>query len=446
MRMDKQRPEIDPNSSVWKGDQPSRNPRLDRDLTVDVAVIGAGFTGLSSAYHLKQRFPNKHIIVLEARGAGHGASGRNGGMLLTSPLSEYMTISRPELHKKLYDVGAANIERIVGLMGSFGLGDGIRRDGSLVVNTSRRKAQHASDYVEKARSLGLPLEYWPKDRVVQELGTVVYWGGIYDPTAGEINPMKLVLTLKKAAEGAGVAIYEESPVIRLKSGPVMELEVGGEGESSHEVTATAVVVGTNGYTPHLGLLDNKVMAVHTEMAATPPLDDSLFEQIGWKSRITFHDDRQQLFHLGTPDNRITIGAGNTEYQFNNGIRYEKDIDGRRRALTDELVRIYPKLEGIQFEMVWSGIMGVSLRLLESIGVTGAHQNIYYGMGYAGHGVNMATLAGRIIADLYAGEGDEWKKLPYVNRPLPNIPPEPFKWLGYKTIAGFMRIQDFINAR
>jgi len=79
-------------------------------------------------------------------------------------------------------------------------------------------------------------------------------------------------------------------------------------------------------------------------------------------------------------------------------------------------------------------------------VTGTHQNIYYGFGYAGHGVNMANMAGRIIADLYAGEGDEWQKLPYVNRPLPNAPAEPFKWLGYKAATNFMKLQDFMNAR
>jgi glycine/D-amino acid oxidase-like deaminating enzyme len=307
-------------ASLRAADQPKRNPPLDRNLEVDVAVIGGGFTGLSSAYHLKKLLPGKSVALLEARGVGHGASGRNGGMMLCQPIDEYMKIGDPKTHKRSYDETANAIDEVRDLMKAHGLGSGIWKLGALETCMSRERYESKKPYAAKAEAMGIPIEAWDRDRVADALGTDVYFGGLYDPNGAEVNPMKMVHALKRAAESEGCAIYEDSPVIGVEDGKQIALHVAPDEDTRYRVVASAVVLGTNGYTSKLGYMNWKVIALHTEMGATPPLGENIFSEIGWKSRITFHDDNAFLYHLGsTEDNRILIGGGNAEYFFNNGI-------------------------------------------------------------------------------------------------------------------------------
>jgi gamma-glutamylputrescine oxidase len=433
---------FDSNSSLWAKDQPPKNPPLADDINVDVAIIGGGYTGLSSAYHLKTLFPGKSVVILEARGVGHGASGRNGGMLLTQPSSEYMHVAQPRTHKLTYDVTAQCVKEVAELMMAHGLGSGVRLQGSLLTNTSEAGARRSRAYAEKAAAIEIPIAYWDRERIAHELGTEAYYGGLYDPHAAEVNPMKMVHALKRSAEKAGAIIYEDSPVLKVKEGAVIQLSVGDKNEQPHRVQARAIVLATNGYSSKLGYLKQRMIAAHTEMAATPPLDASVFAAIGWNNRIPFHDDRVYLYHVGsTADNRITIGAGNAEYFFNNSLIYKKDLHRRRSALYEELVRIYPGLAGVKFEFVWSGVLSLSFDMSPAVGVTGKHNNVYYGIGYAGHGVCLAYLFGKIIADLYAGEGGKWEKMPFFQGRFLPIPPEPLKWLSVKAYMAFLRLLD-----
>jgi glycine/D-amino acid oxidase-like deaminating enzyme len=430
-------------SSLGSMYQPPKNPPLDRDLEVDVAVIGGGNTGLSSAYHLKKLFPGKSVAVFEARGVGHGASGRNGGMMLCQPVDEYMQIGDSKTHKRSYDETASAIEEVRDLMNAQGLGSGIWKLGTLVTCMSPERYESSKPYARKAEALGIPIEAWDRDRVADALGTDVYFGALYDPNGAEVNPMKLVHALKKAAESQGCAIYEDSPVVGVEEGKKITLHVSPDGEAHYRVTAPTLVLGTNGYTSKLGFMNWKVIAFHTEMGATPPLGENIFSEIGWKSRITFHDDNGFLYHVGsTEDNRILIGGGNAEYFFNNGIVYEKDLEVRRKALVEELVRIFPKLAGVELEYMWSGVLGGALGSPASVGVTGEHRNVYYGLGYEGHGVCMSYCFGKVIADLYAGNLEKWREMPFVNRDFPPVViPEPLRYLGVKSFMNSMRAGD-----
>jgi gamma-glutamylputrescine oxidase len=439
---------LDENLSLWKIDNLPRNPSLKNDIKVDVAVIGAGYTGLSSAYHIKKLQPDKEVVVLEAEGAGHGASGRNGGMCLNQPSIDYMTMAHPKSHKLTYDATAQCIKEIAELMRSQGFGADIRLSGSLMANVDKKGLERSKDYAKKAKSMGIPIECWDRDRIAQEIGTTAYAGGLYDPNAAELNPMKMVLALKRAAENLGVVIYENSPVLKINEGrPVGLLTRGDDGEN-HTVSADAVVLGTNGYTTKLGFFRNSVIVAHTEIAATTKLEEGTFSRIHWNSRIPFHDDHVYLYHFGTTeDGRITIGAGNAEYFFDDSITYKKDLDKRRKALKTELVRIYPALKDVEFEYVWSGVMSLSLDMSQSVGVTGKNKSIYYGLGYAGHGVSLAFLFGKVIADIISGRGDGWRQMPfYQNRLPPYLPPEPMRYLAVKTYMGYLRLRDLARGK
>ncbi len=433
----------DQNLSLWNIERAPKNPPLTSDIKVDVAVIGAGYTGLSAAYHMKMLRPDEEVVVLEAEFAGHGASGRNGGMCLNQASMDYMSMARPETHKLTYDATAQCIKDISELMKAQGFGSFIRPSGSLLANKSDKGAEKSREYASKATSMGVPIEYWSRERVVNEIGTTVYAGGLHDPNAAEVEPMKLVRTLKKAAEGAGVVVYENSPVLRVDEGSPARLLVRGADGALHTVTAGAVVLGTDAYSSRLGYFKSRLPVLHTELAATKVLAKNTLSEIGWETRLPFHDDHTYLYHLGTTDdNRITIGAGNAEYFFNDSLIYRKSLDGRRDALYRELVRIFPALKGVEFEHIWTGALTYSFDLAQSVGVTGRNRNIFYGMGYAGHGVTLAYLFGKVIADIRAGRDDRWRRMPFYQRNLPPYtPPEPLRYLAVKGTMAWMKVQD-----
>ena len=433
---------------LWSDCSLPRNPSLSENREVDIAVIGAGYTGLSAAYHMKKLLPESTIIVLEAEGAGRGASGRNGGMCLNQPGMDYMSMVRPESHRLTYDATAQSIRDIAELMKAEGLGSGIRFSGSLLTNHDEEGVRRSKSYASEAARLEVPIEFWGRNRLEEKIGTSVYAGGLFDPNAAEVHPMKLVYALKKAAEGLGVEIFESSPVLGVEEGrPVRLLAMGVDGRHL-TVTANAIVLGTNGYTTRLGFFRSRLVVAHTEMAATKELDDDAISELGWTSRIPFHDDRILLHHLGvTEDNRIMVGGGNVEYFFNDGLNYAKNLDKRRRILKKELMRIYPGLKHVEFEHAWTGVISFSSDMTQSVGITGEDGNIFYGIGYAGHGVSLAFLFGKVIADMYAGNSHRWKGMPFYQRKLPShLPPEPLRYLTIKSYERYLRLKDFMNRR
>ena len=432
--------EFDKNSSLWSQEQIPNNPPLSEDIEVDIAIIGGGYTGLSAAYYLLQHFPGKNIAVFEAREVGHGASGRNGGMILPQTANEYMQVySDAQTHKRIYDVTVKNIVDLTQLIQAQNIDCDFRRNGALLVIAKESQVPQYRQYADLANSMGIPIEFWDRNRTQTGIGTQAYYSSLYDPNAGEIHPMKLVQALKKAAETAGAKVYEFSPVIHVEEGKIIRLTVG---EANHKVISKALVLATNGYTSKLGFFENSVVPIHTPMAVTPPLPESTFTDIGWNRKVAFSDTYTLLYHLSrTPDNRILIGSGYVNYFFNNGIVNKDDPNKLKAHLYEELIRLYPRLSGIDFEYLWTGILGFSMDFSQSVGVMGSHKNIYYGLCYVGHGINLSTLFGRIIADLYAGEESNWMGFPFVNHHFIPLPPEPIKWVALHTARVYFKMVD-----
>jgi glycine/D-amino acid oxidase-like deaminating enzyme len=432
--------EFDEHVSLWSPSQPPKNPPLAKDIQVDVAIIGGGYTGLSSAYHILERYPDKAVAVFEARGVGHGASGRNGGMILPLTSNEYMTVySDDNTHRRLYDLTVKNIDDLEEIIKAQNGDVELHRNGAVLGIARECQVEKLKEYVQHAQALGRPIEFWDQARTRSEIGIEVYFGSVYEPNAAETDPMKLVGALKTAAESAGAMIYEDSPVFEIQDGESIRLTVG---KQNHSVTAKAIVLATNGYTSKLGYFKNSTLAVHTPMAATPVLPDSMFEEIGWKNRAGIFDTYTLLYHLSrTDDNRILIGSGYVGYFFNNGLIDKDDPAMLAAHLQKELARLYPRLAGMDFEHFWSGVLGFSLDFNETVGVMGAHRNIYYGLCYAGHGLNLSTLFGKVIADIYAGEESQWDGFPFLNHRYVPLPPEPLKWLGVQSLIQYYRAED-----
>ncbi|HXX28770.1 MAG TPA: FAD-binding oxidoreductase [Terriglobales bacterium] len=425
------------NPSFWARCQPSQNSPLRDDVTVDVAIIGGGFTGLSSAYYIRTLSPHRRVIVLEAKGCGNGASGRNGAMVLTMTADRYMKFgSAPAMDKKIYDLTVTNIGRLSNLSAATGIDCELETNGALQLLNTDEDIRAAKTYVRQARLLGMPVEFWEQQQLVNAIGTDVYAGAFFDPNGGHIHPMKLVHVLKAAAEGVGAEIYENTIVMNIREGSEHVLHTS----EGYSVKARSLVLATNAFTSRLGYLRNSILPVREYVAMTRPLSEQQLAEIGWQKRVPFNDSRTEVYYLGlTQDNRIHIGGGSPSYRFNSGPDDPGAGASHFSQLRRELIRLYPKLDGVEFELGWNGVVDWSLDASPSVGRTGRHNNIFYGIGYSGHGVNLSSVFGSIIADLEAGREDRWKDYPFVNASLDYIPNEPLRWLAAQSGLAWYRI-------
>jgi len=380
----------DINQSLRMRLQPPHNPPLSTDLDVDVAVIGGGYTGLSAAYHIRKAAPNKRVVVLEARGVGNGASGRNGGMMLPNVANEYLQmVSPPNVHKRIYDLTVQGMKSLVALAAASNIEGAVEPIGALQTFETQHEAERGRAYTEAVRGLGITVSYLDRERTAEAIGTQAYTASVYEPNAGHVHPIKLVHVLKLAAEAAGVKICEDSPVLAVEEGPVTRLHMAG----GQTVRARSLVLATNAFTSKLGYFRNAIAPVYNYVAATRPLSDGEMALIGWRTRMPFNDSRTLVYYLGlTPDNRIHIGGGSAAYAWNDGVAGRPDANAVN-LLRKELARLYPALRGIELETAWNGMVDMTLDWAPLVGVTGKQKNIFYGLGYCGHGVNLTFLFG-----------------------------------------------------
>jgi gamma-glutamylputrescine oxidase len=423
------------NGSYWAHELPPPSAPLASDIDADIVVIGGGLTGLSAAYYLRKAMPGRGVILLEARACGNGASGRNGGMVLTMTEDRYMRLQDAALERRLYQLTSGNIANLEALARQHGIDCELERNGALQTICAAGQVAEAAAFSSRANAAGFPFEFWDRERTAAVIGTKIYHGALFDPGGGQVHPGKLVGLWKAAALEAGAQIYDNTPVVDIDEGATHQVHTA----AGHRIRTPMLVLATNAYTARLGYLRGAVAPIFDYVAMTPVLSEAQLKAAGWRSLIPFNDDRTETYYAGlTRDGRIHFGGGSVDYTFNNGVRVRANADARYAGLHGEFVRHFPSLSEVGFESVWNGSVDMSLDGSPSVGAIGRHRNIFYGIGFSGHGVNLTSVCGRIIADLVAGAGAEWGWLPFVNRLPPYIPNEPFRWLGIEAGLAYTR--------
>ena len=423
--------EIDDNQSLWIAQAGAYTPNLPLkgNITADLAIIGGGFTGVSTAYHFSQRYPDKRVVLLEAKSLANGASGRNGGLMLN-----WLAITGDygaELTARIYQTTNAGIQTLESIIARHNLPVTYRKDGTVTVYTDAKRAEAAHEEVEYYQSIGVAEEFWDSAALAKKLRLNGVYGAVYDPNSGQINGAQLIRGLRPVLLERGVEIYEGTPVTKIREGSEIVLTT-----PSGEVRAKAIVIATNGYTGKLGYFREALFPLHSHVFATAPLSA---EDIGWGALAGFSDDLDRISYGAlTREGHLVFGGGSNQsyaYLFGNRTAYPGTPDSAPRSFEAMETTLQKYLPGkLPIAYRWTGTLGITLNRQAIMGVRGDNRNIFYAIGYCGHGVTLANLAGQVLTDAYSKDDERWRGLPFYQQPYLSIPPEPFRWIGYQTFT------------
>ncbi|MCB9543759.1 MAG: FAD-dependent oxidoreductase [Myxococcales bacterium] len=424
------RRDFDDNRSVWWQSAPPTEPfpPARGEISADVAIIGGGFTGCSTAYHLARRFPDKRIVLLEARRIANGASGRNGGLMLNWITG--VDVTAPERAAEIHRVTRAGIDRIAGIIAEHGLDVRWRRDGALNLFTDPRRADAAAAEVEALAPTGLPLQYLTGPALAARCDAAGVYGAIYDPTEGHLDGVSYLRALTPVLTSLGVAIYENTPVLRVEEGATCRLTT-----PDATVRAPAIVLATNVWGPKLGYFKGQVFPLHSHVVATAPLSRAEWAARGLGEGSGYDDDLDRIaYGCLSERGELVFGGGSNaayDYVFGGGLAWHDRPTRAFDAVTARLRAYHPRAADVPIAHRWTGTLGLTLARVCAMGVRGAHRNVYYAFGYSGHGITLANMAGEVICDIYSDADERWRGLPFYQPKLYWIPPEPMRWVGYQ---------------
>ncbi len=418
--------DLDDNGSLWAATAAPREPApaLVGEHTADLVIIGAGFTGLSTAWHVARRFPDRQVIILEAKTVGNGASGRNGGQALN--WINGIEAHDPERARRVYEVTRGAIDWIEAVIPQLPRPVRFTRNGSLECATDSGRAEYKHERTELLASWGIPVQWVGGAALARRTGAAGVLGATFDPTTGTLHGLDFCRALAAGVEALGVTIAEGCPVVQIEEGATVTVTT-----PSATIRANAIVLGTNGYTPRLGYFRDSVIPMHSHVVATAPADAAAWAEAGWGEVGSFCDDLDRIAYATlTPTGHLLFGGGsNQAYDYTFGGSSAWRGPDRSAAVEQRLRAYFPKVGPITHR--WSGTLGITLSRMCTMGVRGTHKNVYYALGYSGHGVALANLAGAVLCDLYSDHPEPWRDLPFMNKRLFRTPPEPFRWTGYQ---------------
>jgi glycine/D-amino acid oxidase-like deaminating enzyme len=401
----------------------------------DVVIIGGGYTGLSSAYNIKQKFPEKKIVLLEGACCGYGASGRNGGFCIATSLLNWDE-KDPDRRRKDLEVSFYGLTQIKQVIADHDVECDLEENGMLEVALNEKQTRLLEEFAADLDAFGLETTLLQGKELEDEIKSPIFVAGLKMPYGATLNPAKLAREMKRIVEEMGVEIKERSVVTRVTPGKVIlvDTELG-------DITAPVLVVALNAYAHKLGFFNNHVFPVSVFQIATAPLSEAQWASVGWQNRQGLSDMRSLYsYSVPTVDGRIVMGGRDFTYYNNDALSSGNDKKVTRR-LEDNLFEFFPQLAGLGIDHAWGGTTAYTLGRIPSVGVMGDNQNIYFGLGMA-EGVPSTQTAGRIIADLMAGESNAFTTHFIVNRKIPYAGPASLRGPIGKVIKWSMENFDY----
>jgi len=433
-------------TSFWLetcGDDLTPRPPLDGSEDVDVAILGAGFSGLWTAYYLQERDPSLKIALVEKEIAGYGASGRNGGWCTPGfPLSGGVLAERfgHDKARRLEEGMFAAVDEVGRVVDKEGIDAQYLKSGSLRLARGKHQLPSVTGYKQMMDGLGLGhhFELLDAEETAKRVHVTDVVASLFTPQCAVIQPAKLVRGLARAVERRGATIYEQTTVTSFVPGPNPRL-VTPRGD----VRAKSVILAGEAYLSQLPQKARAILPLYSLIVLTEPLGPDVWERIGWQGRELIASSRFTVDYLQhTADGRIMFGGRGAPYQRNSLISDELD----RHGPTHEMLRTnarawFPALKDVKFTHAWGGPLGMPRDWMPTTsydprtGVGAVH-------GYTGQGVATSNLFGRIMADLITGAPSELVTLPTVNHRSPEWEPEPLRWLGIRYVQeGMMKLDE-----
>lgn len=419
----------------WLEQTVQTEPALDRDISADVVIVGAGYAGLSTALELAAR--GVKVVVLEQSFAGFGASGRNAGYLVGGQGLEYeMFLKRVGRERakqivRFYDEGVAYVER---KLVEHGIDCDYNGSGTIRAGVHPAQERKLRESMRIGIELGSPAQFLDTAAMRARGIPPAFLFGCHLPTGGTLDPGKYIMGLRSAALRAGVKLYEKSAVQSWTAGSSVRLQTA-HGSAS----APFAVFATNAYTPQLGLLKNRVAPMRVSAIETEPLSAAQLATLGWPHRegiVTSHWTMES--HRLTARNTLVLTTKQLDYVY--GARTPNVPDNTAyRALSATLHDRFPSLRGIAIRASWSGYVSLAYDALPVVGEAGAQRNLLYSAGCSGHGVGTQSLVGLLLAQRILGA--EHPLLSALRHKTPSTLPEPLQWLAVKSALALTRLLD-----
>ena len=434
--------------SFWHDTVPgSLEPQdpLDGDCAADVAIAGAGFTGLWTAYYLRKARPELRVVVCEREIAGFGASGRNGGWcsaLFPASLSKLDRMGGRDAAIAMYRAMQQTVDEVGKAVAAEGIDCHWAKGGTVQLARSEVQLERARAEIAEAREFGFgpeDLDLLGRDAAVALAAADGVAGGVYTPHCAAIHPSRLARGLAETVRRLGVSLHEATPVTRIEPGALVT--------AAGTVRARHVIRATEGYTPQLPGEHRTVIPVYSLMIATEPLPDTVWGHIGLAARPTFGDLRHMIIYgQRTADGRFAFGGRGAPYHLGSSIRPSFDrVPAVHAALRRTLAELFPVLADFKVTHTWGGPLGIPRDWCASVGLDPA-TGLGWAGGYVGDGVATTNLAGRTLADLILGEDTPVTRLPWVGHRSPRWETEPLRWLGANAGLQLMSFADRQEAR
>jgi glycine/D-amino acid oxidase-like deaminating enzyme len=419
------------NISLWWDTLPAElkeplGSQLPGNRDADVAIVGAGFTGLWTAYYLKLASPDMRIALVDAHVAGFGASGRNGGWasaLFPASLDALARASSRQDAIRMKRTMCDTVQEIARVSSEWDVD--WAAGGTVTLARTPLQLERAQQEIQDLRSWGFSESDYAlltQEETHQITSATDVLGATFTPHCAAMNPAKLVRRLAREVRNMGVEFYENTPAVAVEPGTV---------RTEHGLLRAPIIVrATEGYTTSLRGQRRTLAPVYSLMLATEPLDATALAEIGFADRQTFSDGRHLIIYgQRTADGRIAFGGRGAPYHFGSAIDASFDQDGAVHAnLWTTLCELFPVLRSAKVTHTWGGPLGIARDWWASVGLD-RETGLAWAGGYVGDGVGTSNLAGRTLSDLILRQSSDLVTLPWVNHRSPRWEPEPLRWAG-----------------